>query len=256
MKNKTRKENRVAARIANIPLAKRFLILLLIIIITIGVISCMGILRTDESIMLEHLSEKYNGQEFISIGISGSHNFGGDPILYCYPKGGDPEADKVKVTMSKVKNGKRSFSDSYFNIIIREDFEADVLAVLSDMPLPMKVYYSGTSYLDEIFDGTKTYADFKQWEIDRGEPYLFDVEVVLLCEDVENGEQYANQIFDKLEKDNYHGSVVVFIVSDAGIYEKITRNNWSEIWSEIYREANDRKETIPRYGKNLNLRKD
>ena len=191
---------------------------------------------TNESIMLKHLREKY-GQEFVATGMTGSSNFGGDPVLFCYPKGGDPETDKVRATMSKLKNGERSFEDTYFGIIIREDLESEVLAALPDLQLPMKAYFNCTSfYYDESFDSTKTYVDFKQWEIDSGKSKLLDITIAIPMDgtDKSKKEEYANRIFDILEQYGFRIYITVrFYPSE--VFEIITRKNVFDLY-KIYDE--------------------
>ena len=139
--------------------------------------------------------------------------------LYCYPKGGDPVDDQVRVILDP-----GGIRDTYFGVLIREDFEAEVLAVIADLTLPMKVYYASDDFFDEIFDDTKTYADFKQWEIDRGESEEFDIIVVVAMDGTDKSEKedYAGQIFDRLGKSDFHGWVdVCFFPSEA--FEKVPR---------------------------------
>ena len=186
---------------------------------------------SSESIILKHLKAKY-GREFIRKDMTNSaFFFRGDPVLYGYPKGGDPDTDKVTATMTKGENGKREFRDNYFGIMIREDFEADVLAAISDLPQPMKAYSSyNPPYFNEIFDGTKTYADLKQWGIDRGDPKRLDVTIAVPMDgmDKTEKEEYANQVFNKLQQNEYYGlALVCFYPSE--VFESITRKNFLDL---------------------------
>ena len=211
---------------------KKCLALSLATILMIGAGGCMKPKsESNEKRMLRHLREKY-GQEFITLGMRGGGYFGGgSSILDCYPAGGDPDVDYVCVEMLGT-----TIDDTYFGIIIREDVEAEVLAVLSDLPLPMKAYFRGDAgYFDETFDGTKTYADFKQWEINRGKRYRFKVTVAVPMDDTDKSEkeEYAKQIFDRLEKDNFHGRVFVrFYPSE--VFEKLTRANYIDLHKSEY----------------------
>ena len=210
---------------------KQCLALSLAIIITIGVSGCMNILQSNESRMLKHLSQKYNGQKFITLYMDGGGYFGqGTTKLHCYPKGGDPKADRVWVETWTTKEGERIIQDSYFGIIIREDLEAEVLAACSGLPLPMKAYLvSGNMCYDDIFDGSKTYADFKQW-INDGNSKRLNVTVSVSADgfDKSEKEQYANQIHDKLEKDGFCGfASVLFYPGEA--FDQLTRTNHNEL---------------------------
>ena len=186
--------------------------------------------------MLRCLSEKYAGQEFISLGVEKSGIYSISDLftskeygMSCYPKGGDPEADKVSVTMEKYSE--ILFSDTYFGIVIREDFEADILSALSDLPPAMKVYLSQGSFsTDQDFDGTQTYADFKKWQLYSKEPkwFSFTIAVAMNGADESEKEAYANQMFDLLEKDIVYGSITVrYYPSD--VFEEITRENVYDI---------------------------
>jgi len=204
-----------------------FGVLSLAILLMLGVSGCMGI-QSDKVIkeeILAYLGEKYNGQEFEVIGLERGYSY----TLHCYPKGGDPEADRVKAYLSTKEAGVegRYFSDNYFGILIREDVEAEVLAVISDLSLPMKVYYTSYTFssYNNIFDGTKTYADLKQEDF----PYL-DVSIAVFADGLNQSEKedYAMQIFDKLEDHGQNWFLnVLFYPHEA--FGRITRTNSNEL---------------------------
>ena len=192
-------------------------------------------MNSTERLVRKYLSEKYPGQEFVIVSISGM-SYGSlwnstDKHIVCYPKGGDPETDKFKVKTyipvdENGNEGEREFRDNYFAILIREDVEADVLNTLSDMNLPMKVYYKEDAYYGLDYDSTHTYVDLKKDNLDGKNSKRFDIGIYLLCKDIENREQYAQQIFDLLlSKDGIAESVDLYIVTDETIYSEITRKN-------------------------------
>ena len=229
--------------------ARRIFALTLVFILTIGVSACMGPFQSNKSRMLKHLKEKYNGQEFVPIRMDS----GGDwfhistAILYCYPKGGDPEADEVSVTMNL---DSKKFTDTYFGILIREELESELLATISDLPLPMKVYCRFIDSFDESLDGTKTFADFKEWQSEsketgwllmHGGTTAIDPGTTIVTTmdgaDQTEKEEYVKQIFDRLVKDgykdSYHGWVGVrFYPSE--VFEKVKRGNYIELYEETY----------------------
>ena len=187
-------------------------------LIILGVSSCMGDdLMSDSEIsdyLLEYLEEKYNGQEFVPI------RFGNDYIFRCYPKGGDPEADLVKVKMRSYKkeDPNREIRDDYFGIFIREDAEADIANVLSDFELPMKIYYNRSGWYDNIWDGTKTYAEYKAWRNENGKRNMMDFDICVFADglDISEKEDYANQVFKILKENDYSGLMcVMFYPSEA-----------------------------------------
>lgn len=221
MASETRRRNRIY------PLAKRLLALLMSFIIMIGAGGCMS---TTERQMRAYLSEKYPGQEFITVSISAGGIFNEAPRMTFYPKGGDPVTDTIKVNTHKTyensDEGEIEFADNYFDILIRADVEADVRDMLSDVHLPMTVYYKqGGGYFRE-YDSTKTYADLKKAILEETEFGLTDVWIFMLCEDIENRKQYAEQIYDTLLLNSgVVEDAVVYMIADESIYSKITRKN-------------------------------
>ena len=191
--------------------------------------------------MLAHLSSKYNGQKFVGLALESSY---GTFYLHCYPEGGDPEADNVQVSR-KIVDGVKEYRDSYFGIIIREDFEADVKSICSDIDAPMKVYDYQQYFRDNMWDGTKTYADFKRWIAD-GNPQSFSTVVILFLDDLDKGEVYANQIIDTLEKVDFGGSVSVHILPSVEYQQDIRALSWLNELLEKHDAPNVRKSIFRR----------
>jgi len=215
---------------------KRLSILTVTILLMIGVTGCMDLRTSNEKIkdeLLAYLSQKYNGQEFVFVGMENTGYFGnGTTVLHCYPKGGDPETDKVWVETWENEVDGKVIKDNYFWLIVREDVEAEVIAALSGLPLPMKVYNSGIGTVDNALDGSKTYDDLK-----REEPF-FDITVVVSMDGTNKSEkeEYANQIFDKIEPNGCRWGIdVCFFPSEA--FEKVQRalTNRNEL-AEQYRD--------------------
>jgi len=185
----------------------------------IGLSGCMNFFKGVEVPIAEHLREKY-GIEFTGF----TSDLSSGDVVHCYPVGGDPDTDNVRVYTTKHKGSERTFQDTYFNIIIRKDVEAEVYAACEGLPLPMKVYFTGTSYFDNIWDGTKTYADLKQW-INEGNSKGLDVTIAIPMDGTDNveKEEYANQVFDRIEKSGHSGLVhICFFPNEA--FEKVTRS--------------------------------
>jgi len=208
---------------------KWFLIPAFTIIFIIGVSGCMHNLSHEKEI-LAHLEQKY-GIEFISLGFE----VGSNSVMNCYPKGGCPEADRVKanIRVFSDKNTETEFGDTYFGIIIREDLEAEVFDAISDLPLPMKVFFDSETNFNNIFDSTKTYANFKQWR-NNGNPWRINATVTVSINDFDNSEkeEYANKIFDIIEEDGFTGGIRVRFYSSE-VFEKLTRTNFIELADDI-----------------------
>ena len=185
--------------------------------------------KSDEAIrddILERLHKKY-GVEFVAISLVRGYEYS----LYCYPKGGDPEADLVKAIIREDKGKEREYLDTYFGIIIREEFEADILSVLSDIDVPKAVFLdSQREYYKEQFDGTKNYSDYKEW-LREGNPWRPRVTVVLGLDNVDEAESYANQIFGKASDGGVRGFITVRVFPPEGL-SRATRVNLDELTRE------------------------
>ena len=195
-------------------------------------------MNSTERLVQKYLSENYPGQEFIITSIRKGGLFGiGPTYMTGYPKGGDPETDKFEVKTyipvdENGKKGERQFSENYYAILIREDVEADVLDTLSDVNLPMKVYYRESGYYDRD-ESTKTYVELKTEILEGRSPRRINVSIFLLCKDAENSKQYAQQIYDTLLSENgVIYSSDVYMVADETIYEEITRKNYYDVYQE------------------------
>ena len=180
--------------------------------------------------VLAHMYAKY-GVEFNIVGHDWNRH---EDRLTLYPVWGTFENERVNV-QRRVIDGEVRFLDSYFGIVIREDFEAHVLEMLSDINLPIKVYedFVGISF-DNIFDRTKTYADYKRM-VDAGEVFgrlLNAAFVVSYDGDIENHEVLATQIFDALTDTGFEGGAIIMILPSEG-FERVTRSNWDEIQREF-----------------------
>ncbi len=208
-------------------------------ILAVAAFFLVNYMNSTERLVLKYLSEKFPGQEFIITSISKGGYFGiGSTYMTGYPKGGDPETDKfdVKTYIPVDENGnegEREFWDNYFAILIREDVEADVSAMLSDLNLPMKVYYRENAYYGMDYDSTNTYADLKKDIVEGKSERWINVSIFLLCKEEENSKQYAQQIYDTLlsEKGVIFSSDV-YMVTDETLYTEITRKNYYDLYQE------------------------
>ena len=211
--------------------AARLYSLFLVLFVLLVAIGSAGCKESNESIMMAHLQEKYPGQEFVKLRVGKAGYFGtGVPYMTCYPKGGDPVNDQVTVEMNKTEEGEIYFLEDYYGIFIREDIEADVLDILSDMNLPMKVYLDGTGFFGDTCDSTTTYADFKKALIAGEEHWRASISVFMLCEDIDNREVYAKQAFEMLSEDGIERIIDICVIADKNIYREVTRKNRTEVF--------------------------
>lgn len=185
--------------------------------------------QSNESVrdeILAHLNDKY-GIEFTAIALERNY----DDILYCYVQGGDPKADIVRAVRT-TRDKAKEYRDTYFGIVIREEIEAEIMSVCSDISLPMQAFYlSNFLYYDNIFDGTKNYLDFKKW-IGSGNSMRFTVTVILSLDDSNEGETYANQVYEKLRKAGFKGLAHVCFMPNKG-FKNLTRTNLNDL-IELY----------------------
>ena len=207
-------------------MVKRILVLLLTIIFMVGVNGCMNLFpQSDESIrdeILEHLNKKYD-KEFVALALDRGHT----DILLCYSQGENPETNLVhaqRVTRDKDVE----YKDTYFGIVMRNEIEAEIMSICSDVNLPIQVFYpSNDFYYDNMFDGTKTYTDFRQWITD-GNTWRFDITIVLALNDIADAEEYANYVFEDLAEENISLFTYLIILPSEG-FEKVTRTNLNDI---------------------------
>jgi len=181
--------------------------------------------------ILAHMYEKY-GVEFNVIAIDFSRT---REYINMYPVGGCPEADNVRAVRMIVDGNVVETHDSYFGIIIREDAEAYVSAMLTDIDLPMNVFFESlVQHFDNIFDGTKTFADFQRIANESADiSSRFNVAIIVSHDgDVEERQNVSEQIFDALTKGEFGGLALVMFLPSEG-FEKNTRTNRSELSNEF-----------------------
>jgi hypothetical protein len=140
---------------------------------------------------LEYLSDKYDGQKFV---YESSEYLYGKLIVYCYPDGGTFKTEEVRVRR-EIVDGKVQYKDTYFNIIMREESEAEVEFVCADLGLTGKAFVNVFDfYIDNQFDSTKTYADYVKWDLEDGEASTRSYTLVIALDDFTDCESYADQI--------------------------------------------------------------
>jgi hypothetical protein len=200
--------------------------LLLTSIILIGVTGCMNILNKDshtyiKDSLLQHLSEKYNGQEFIEL----STENGLRETLHCYPKGGDPELDNVMVQRYEDADGNVITFDTYFGIVIREDLEKSIVSICSNLGFDALAFSINSSIqgYDEKYDGNCTFADLKR-DLDNGAENRFDVQIFISSSDNIDIEKTADEITKALVDNNLPGAYGIAFIAPTDM-NKITRSS-------------------------------
>ena len=213
----------------NIKKAVNVLIVVFIIIAGSGCAELSSIFESDVSIkneMLTHLDNKYN-KEFVATVLERGYV----DYLHCYPKGEDMFADRLQVERM-VRGDEKTYRDTYFGNIIREDVEKEVYEMLEELKLPTKVYMTFDSiFFDNKFNNTKTYEDLKEWYgIDDVCSFAYKIAVYIgKRDDVESAGQ---QVLDTLEKKGFHGLMLVCTVTDIDVYNEISRTNLDDIMTD------------------------
>ena len=191
-----------------------------------GVLSMLS--QNDESIreeILQHLYQKY-GVEFTTVSLErGHHDF-----LTAFRTGGDPIDDFVGV-QRHTRDGNVEFRDTFFGRLIREEIEASVAGSLSNMALPVQVFFSSYSvFFDNRFDGTKNFADFNQW-VAEGNHMRLMVSVFFSVDSAENADEYAQQAFEKVQETGYVLGVHLNFIPHTA-FEQLTRDNVTQIFAQ------------------------
>jgi hypothetical protein len=175
---------------------------------------------------LEYLSDKYDGQKFV---YESSEYLHGKLLVYCYPDGGKYKTDRVRVRRETV-DGKVEYLDTYFNIVIREDVEAEAEAICADLGLKVKAFFSADdSYIDNQFDSSKTYADYMKWDLEDGDidcTRLYNL--VIATDDFADRELKADEIIKGIEAKNIRCEAYVNFCTNEQ-FENYHRENLEEL---------------------------
>jgi len=203
---------------------KIVLVALFATVILLGGCNSMDInQRSHESIrdeILEHLMQKYD-REFTAISLDRASSFA---TLTAFPTGGDPVADIVRVRRTEHSNGEVRIADTFFGVLIREEVEAEVTELLSDVPIPFRVFYpSDIAYFENIFDSAKSLNDFLSWRSDHPS-WGFDITVVLSLNNLDEADAYANLVFDSVRGSAFRGLFTVVVLPEEG-FVRLSRTN-------------------------------
>lgn len=175
---------------------------------------------------LEYLSDKYSGQKFV---YQSSKKLYGKLIIYCYPEGGTYKTEPVRVRRDIV-DGKVQYLDTYFNVVMREDAEAEVVSVCSDLGLKGRAFFHvDDSYLNNQFDGSKNYADYMKWDLEDGEmEHSRSYTLVIARDGITDYASYVGQIVDAMKAKDIICDLGVFFCTDEQ-YEYYNRENLGEL---------------------------
>ena len=111
---------------------KALLCLMLVFILTIGVCGCMDKKNNPEKIkdeIVSHLHQKY-GKDFIPVNLVMKGVTADYDQLSLYPADGNKDTDSF-YAYRHIDNGKASYKDNYFEILVRDEYEQTVAAYAS-----------------------------------------------------------------------------------------------------------------------------
>lgn len=175
---------------------------------------------------LEYLSDKYGGQKFV---YKGSEYLHGKLLVYCYPDWGTYDTERVRVRRETV-DGEVEYMDTYFNIVMREDVEAEAEAICADLGLKGKAFFSADdSYIDNQFDSSKTYLDYMKWDLEDGDiDFTRLYNLVIATNDFADREKKADEIIKGIEAKNIRAGVYVNFCTNEK-FENYHRDNLDEL---------------------------
>ncbi len=202
---------------------------LALVLLIVGASGCISTFFNPDQLTvqdaLEYMSEKYDGQEFVYY----SHDYiYGKLMLYCYPEGGTFETEKILV-QRKVVDGEVQHKDNYFSILIREDAEAELVAVCDDLGLNAKAFLNVRNFnVDNQFDSSKTYEDFVKWDAEDGIPQLRYYWILIETDEEIDYEFYAEEILKNVKAKNIDSALNMYFCTSEQ-YEYYQRGNISEL---------------------------
>jgi hypothetical protein len=198
---------------------------LILVMLMVGASGCgmESFKSRDDKIQdtLEYLSDKYDGQEFE---FEWSRDLYGKLLVYCYPEWGTYKTEPVRVRR-EVVDGKVQYLDSYFGILMREDAEAELVDVCTNLGLKAKVFMDvDESYYENQFDTSKTYEDYVEWDAEDETRDLRAYSILIEADDFTDCEMIADQITEAMKEKQYNYHMGVFFCTPEK-YEYFDRGN-------------------------------
>lgn len=150
-----------------------------------------------KSDILNYLEDKYN-EEFTIISIQGKEFL--EPLnvakVFVYPTKGDKERDRFQAERT-MTDGKASFADSYFGLLIRDEYNERISSVVSKYfdRFAVDSSFGNSTYFSNEYDETKSLQD----AIDGGQDIFSNVNILVAptCTEDEfnkNVENISNEI--------------------------------------------------------------
>jgi hypothetical protein len=194
---------------------KRFLLIALTIIISLGVSGCMKKNVDPEDIkaeMLTYLEEKY-GEEFVPMSLSPSGFAYSYDNLRAYPKNGN-KGDSFEVWGTRMEDGSYSMSDGYFGIYIKDEYEAMLSNAVGEIYKDFKLYTDfgeGGVLPDRLDKNTKLDEIYN-----KDEDFWSDTTLFVKQESAKGIDEEASlrNIAEKMLEKKMVGSVHLYIVLD------------------------------------------
>ncbi len=177
---------------------------------------CFGKSRSDKDAM-KFVEEKYN----IDVEYHGS-----DEYTWCYTKEMEQEGLFIKVAWDPET---KTYGDTYFHYMVREDEEAYVKDVCQEVFPEVKVYNTYyNEWLPDEYDGNATFEDV----LNGYDKYTLEVAVYICYQDGWTTEDIESRIaeVEKELQSREHDYWLTFIVLNDDLYSSMTRSDIDAYW--------------------------
>lgn len=177
--------------------------------------------------MLEYMSIKY-GKNFIGLSLERSGIDRSSDKLICYAEGEDRYKDFTYVYRD-VNEDIVTYSDTYFNIVIRDEVEKGIENIMNQLGYEAKAF-SGTltRIYDQKYDSSKTLFDLMS---DNTQPGLL-VEIALTGSFNTLSEEDSQKLFNALSDAKFRGAFSLYYFSKP-IFDSITDENENRFLSPV-----------------------
>lgn len=183
--------------------------------------------------MLNYAKDKYDEEfEMIDIKYSSRIDFG--DTMAVYPKGGD-EKTEAFVILRENYGDKIVYSDDYFKILIREEYEEYVGAVVEKYFPEYKLYLlvgtlsNNLTYPDYFNKNTTLEDAFKESSIG------FLANIYVMSSDIEETKVIFEKMNEELKKIAPDANIILYGVNEED-FKQITRYNYED---DIYSKGNN-----------------
>lgn len=204
--------------------------ILILISIMIGACGCVDKNSAEyiKDTAISYLEQKYH-KKFKPIGLEKASWAYHYDNLTVYAEGDDKKTDYFHI-YRKTVNGKYVFTDNYFGILARDEYEKKISNIVKDYFPEFKLYssFDAESFPDKL-TSKSTLSD-----ADKTGANLYvstNIFVVPTLKDKQEVNENFKLLISKMAKNKLYGDVQVFYLYDSKI-DLINRQNWGDLVSE------------------------